>query len=68
LEGVDAENVVILHGHLEYFLAIWDAYMYCGPLIRFPCFGMLYQEKSGNPVFPVLVCCIKKNLATLLPT
>jgi hypothetical protein len=28
------------HGHLEYFVAIW----YISPR-----FGMLYQEKSGNP-------------------
>jgi hypothetical protein len=32
----------ILYGHLVYFVVIWYA---------FPRFGMLYQEKSGNPAF-----------------
>jgi hypothetical protein len=27
-------------GHLGYFMVIWYI---------FPCFGMLYKEKSGNP-------------------
>jgi hypothetical protein len=31
----------IFHGHLVYFVAI---------LVYFSNFGMLYQEKSGNPV------------------
>jgi hypothetical protein len=30
----------IFCGHLVYFVAIWYI---------FPCFGMFYQEKSGNP-------------------
>jgi hypothetical protein len=34
------EDVGIFYGHLVYFMAIWYI---------FPCFGMLYQEKSGNP-------------------
>jgi hypothetical protein len=34
-------------GHLVYFVAIWDISWLFG--IFFPRFGMLYQEKSGNP-------------------
>jgi hypothetical protein len=45
----------------EYFTAIWYTYftaiwyilmpfgMFCGNLVYFSRFGMLYQEKSGNP-------------------
>jgi hypothetical protein len=32
----------IFDGHVEYFVGIWYI---CG----LPVFGMLYQEKSGNP-------------------
>jgi hypothetical protein len=34
----------IFCGHLVYFIVIWYI---------FPRFGMLYQEKSGNPAFKV---------------
>jgi hypothetical protein len=34
------EVVGIFYGHLVYFMVIWYI---------FPCFGMLYKEKSGNP-------------------
>jgi hypothetical protein len=34
--------------HLLYFVAIWDLLRPFG--IFFPRFGMLYREKSGNPV------------------
>jgi hypothetical protein len=34
----------IFCGHLKYFKAIWYI---------FPCFGVLHQEKSGNPGFSV---------------
>jgi hypothetical protein len=34
------EEVGIFCGHLVNFMVIWDI---------FPRFGMLYQEKSGNP-------------------
>jgi hypothetical protein len=53
LEGLEKENrgicmtiwsnlrpLKILYGNLEYFVVIWYI---------FPRFGMLYQEKSGNP-------------------
>jgi hypothetical protein len=32
----------IFYGHLVYFTAIWYI---------FSCFGMFYQEKSGNPTY-----------------
>jgi hypothetical protein len=34
------ENAGIFYGHLVYFVAIW---------CLIPTFGILYQEKSGNP-------------------
>jgi hypothetical protein len=36
----------IYYGHLACFMAIW---WFSGHLAYFPSFGMLYQEKSGNP-------------------
>jgi hypothetical protein len=36
----------IFYGHLVYFVVIWDI---------FSRFGMLYQEKSGNPASQVYV-------------
>jgi hypothetical protein len=58
------EGVVILYGHLVYFIAniLWLSGIFYGYLVFlwlfgifysfwyiFPVFGMLYQEKSGNP-------------------
>jgi hypothetical protein len=47
------ENVDTIHSHLEYFTDIWDI---LGPFgtfyshwVHFPGFGILCQEKSGNP-------------------
>jgi hypothetical protein len=37
----------IFSGYLVYFLVIWYI---------FPCFGMLQQEKSGNPEFSETLC------------
>jgi hypothetical protein len=48
------KGVGILYGHLVCFSAIWFSlwplrtFMY-GYLVFFYHFGMLYQEKSGNP-------------------
>jgi hypothetical protein len=65
--------VCIFYGHLVYFEEIW---------LYFSRFGMLYQEKSGNPVREVRPFCSNKlglqstvtrlgenspNLVTLLP-
>jgi hypothetical protein len=47
------EDVVVFNGPLKYYMANW--YILCP-------FGILY----GHLVFlPILVCCAKKNLATL---
>jgi hypothetical protein len=50
------EDVGILNGHLVYFMAIWSILwpfgLFCGYLLRV--------------LFPILVCCTKKNLATLV--
>jgi hypothetical protein len=43
----------ILYDHLVYFMAIrlilWPIDIFYGYLEYIFCFGMLYQEKSGNP-------------------
>jgi hypothetical protein len=45
------KNVCIFYGHLEYFTTTWSIYgIYCCDSVS---------------SFPVLVCCTKKNLATL---
>jgi hypothetical protein len=53
LEGLGMENVCIFYGHLEYFMTIlfilWSFGIFCGNLVHFSRFGMLYQDKSGNP-------------------
>jgi hypothetical protein len=44
------EDAGIFYGHLVPFTNIW--YMsgkFYGHLVYFPGFGMLYQDKSGNP-------------------
>jgi hypothetical protein len=55
--------VGIFYDHLVYFAAIWCTYctaiwyilwscgIFYGHLVYFPRFGMLYQDKSGNPGF-----------------
>jgi hypothetical protein len=47
------ENVGIFYVHLVHFTAIGNILLpfgiLCGHLVFFPRFGMLYQEKSGNP-------------------
>jgi hypothetical protein len=47
------ENLEIFYDRLVYFTAIgnilWPFGIFCGHLVYFPCFGILYQEKSGNP-------------------
>jgi hypothetical protein len=45
------ENVDIFYGHLDYFTDIWDILgPFCVHLVHFSSFGVLRQEKSGNPV------------------
>jgi hypothetical protein len=47
------ENFVLFYDNLEYLTAIWYNLLpfgvVCGHLVYFPRFGMLHQEKSGNP-------------------
>jgi hypothetical protein len=46
-------NAYIFYGHLEYFMEIWDIIWpfgtFCIRLVHFSGFGIMYQEKSGNP-------------------
>jgi hypothetical protein len=48
------EDVGIFYGHLVYFIAIWYILWQIGTFFR----HLVY--------FSVLVCCTKKNLATLI--
>jgi hypothetical protein len=54
LEGLRMENAGIFYGHLEYFTVIWYIlWPFCNVVLIwyiFPRFGLLCQEKSGNPV------------------
>jgi hypothetical protein len=53
MEDVGIENVVIYSGHLEYFTTngyiTWAFGCFVLIWYIFPRFGILYQEKSGNP-------------------
>jgi hypothetical protein len=53
LEGLRIENAGTFYGHLEYFTAIWYILWPLGNVVViwniFPRFGILCQEKSGNP-------------------
>jgi hypothetical protein len=53
LEGLGLYNVGIFNGHSDYLTTIWYVSWpfctCCGNLVLFPRFGILYQEKSGNP-------------------
>jgi hypothetical protein len=48
------ENLGTFYYHSVYFTAIgnisWPFGIFCGHLVFFPRFGILYREKSGNPV------------------
>jgi hypothetical protein len=48
LEGLAMGVVGIFYGNLVHFTTIWYSLWPSGIFFRF---GMLYQEKSGNPVF-----------------
>jgi hypothetical protein len=54
LEGLRWENVAIFCSHLESFMNIWDILWpfgtFCVHLVPFSGFGIMRQEKSGNPV------------------
>jgi hypothetical protein len=53
LDGLAMEHLGIFYDHLIYFTAIenilWAFGIFCGNLLYFPRFGILHQEKSGNP-------------------
>jgi hypothetical protein len=53
LEGLVLEDVGIFYGDLLYFKAIryivWSFGILFDDLAHFSRYGMLYQEKSGNP-------------------
>jgi hypothetical protein len=50
--------VYVFYGHWKYFMALW----YISPR-----FGMLYQEKSGNPgKYPDLYLCIGQPRAPVV--
>jgi hypothetical protein len=56
------EDIGVLYGHVIYFMAIWYILRPFGKLhsylVHFPRFGMLYHEKSGNP----LLLCLQIHL------
>jgi hypothetical protein len=66
-QGLRLENVDIFYGHLEYLMDIWDILHMTIHLVHFvfiwyifSSFGIMHQEKAGNPVgnMPILtVCC-----------
>jgi hypothetical protein len=50
------------YGHVIYFTAIrhilWSFGIFCGNLVSFPRFGILLQEKSGNPDQRMLIVSV----------
>jgi hypothetical protein len=49
-QGLRLENVDIFNGDLEYFMNIWDSLRPLHVhLVIFSGFGVIYQEKTGNP-------------------
>jgi hypothetical protein len=53
LEGLAMEDASIFYDHLVYFMPIlyvlWTFGVFYGYFVYFSRFGMLYQEKAGNP-------------------
>jgi hypothetical protein len=51
--GIGVQNFDSFYNHLVYFVAIWFILchldVFCGSLLYFPNFGIMSQEKSGNP-------------------
>jgi hypothetical protein len=58
LEGVAMEDVGIFYDRLVYFTANWYTYF----------MAIWYILWSFGILFPILLCCTKKNLATLMST
>jgi hypothetical protein len=49
LEGLGMETVGIFYERLVYFMPFGIFGILRGALVYFPCFGMMYEEKSYNP-------------------
>jgi hypothetical protein len=68
LEGLGIKNVVIFYCHLVHFTAIWCILLTLGRCILLPfgafCGNVVYFVVNWS-MFDILVCCTKKNLATL---
>jgi hypothetical protein len=68
LEGITIENAGICNGHLAYFMVIWYILWPFGNVVViwyiFPRFGLLCQEKSGNPARET-GCWYKRQIATI---
>jgi hypothetical protein len=60
------ENAGIFNGNLEYFTAVWCILWPVGNVVViwyiFPLFGILCQEKSGNPGGKANECFIDKSV------
>jgi hypothetical protein len=52
------KHLGIFYDHLVYFTVtgniLWPLGIFCGHLVFSPRFGILYEEKSGNPVLDKL--------------
>jgi hypothetical protein len=61
LEGIEMEHIGIFYGHLEYIMAIWYIIWPFGGILvyYFTRFGILYNEKYGNPGHKVQRCRLK---------
>jgi hypothetical protein len=72
-EGLAMENLGIFYDHLDYFRAIgnilWPFGIFCGNWYIFPRFGILDQEKSGNPDVPFMFWgrCYGHNFLRFFP-
>jgi hypothetical protein len=63
------ENVCTICGHLEYFTTVCNTLQPFSNVVViwyiFPCFGILCQEKSGNPEFVRLEVHRMENVCTI---
>jgi hypothetical protein len=65
--GLRLENVDIFYGNFQYFTDIWDIDEHLVHFVLiwyiFSGFGSMYQEKSGNPVPDLELCCRHEKIA-----
>jgi hypothetical protein len=68
LDGLKWENVDIFYGRLKYFMdnfdILWPFGTFCVHLVHFSHFGIMHQEKSGNPA-PLLRTYIPEAIGWL---